>query len=210
MKPGQLDLKSRSTGSAYRVWGLTGGIASGKSLAARFFADEGIAVIDADRIAHELGAPGGMAHEALRQRFGTADRAQLRKIVFADSSARRDLEAIMHPLINAESMRMMRELAGKSKSGGQPVLIIYEAALLVETGRYKDLDGLLVVTAPEAIRIDRLVKRDGIGVDLAKQMIAAQLGDAERSRHADHILENASTAEDMKNSVTKLLDIIGR
>jgi dephospho-CoA kinase len=179
-----------------RVWGLTGGIASGKSLAARFFAEAGIPVIDADQISRELSQPGGAAQSAIQKRFGTTDRTELRKLVFADPAARRDLESILHPLIKLESLNRIKKL-------GAPA-VVYEAALLVEGGRYKELDGLIVVTSPLAQRRARLIARDGIAPELADQMIAAQLSDADRTKVANHVLENNGTEDDLRAKVTDL------
>ena len=167
---------------AYRVYGLTGGIAAGKSTVARILESMGLPIIDADQIARDISAPGGRAHEAILERFGTADRAQLRQIVFSDSKARKDLEALLHPLIQIESLARMETIKA-------PV-VIYEAALLVETGRDKELDGLLVVEAPKAERIRRLVERDQTSTELAEKMTAAQTADDERRARATWIIRN--------------------
>lgn len=185
----------------FEVWGLTGGIAAGKSVAARFFAEEGIPVIDADRIARELSQPGGAAHAQISKRFGTADRVQLREIVFQDPAARRDLEAILHPMIQAESYRRMAEAAASFPSGVGKPRMIYEAALLVETGRYKQLSGLLVVEAPMAVRRERLISRDGVAPELADRIIAAQASDEERRAAATHVLRNNGTLDELRRAV---------
>lgn len=195
-----MSLKPEPPFGAYEVWGLTGGIASGKSQAARFFSEEGIPVIDADQISRELGQPGGAAHAAILQRFGTDDRAKLRAIVFADAQARKDLEAILHPLIVAESVRRMERLAAQHSGPGQP-RILYEAALLVETGRYKQLSGLLVVDAPLALRRQRLIERDVVAPELADRILAAQASDAERLAAATAVIPNAGTLEDLRSAV---------
>jgi len=188
------------------VWGLTGGIAAGKSLAARFFAEEGIPVLDADQLARGLTAPGGAGYEPVMKRFGTVDRQRLREIVFADSEARRDLEAILHPLIRAESESRLKELALKAGwvPGGAPVPVIYEAALLVETGRYRDLDGLIVVEAPRDIREARLIARDGVSPELARQILDAQTSDEARAKVASVVLRNDRDADALREGVKKV------
>src|SRR5690606_18150449 len=122
-----------------QIWGLTGGIASGKSTVARIFAENGIGVLDADALTRELSAPGGAAHAAIEKRFGTADRSRLREMVFRDPQARKDLEGILHPLIRLESERRIRDALSERMAKGErlPLRMIYEATLLVETGRHK-------------------------------------------------------------------------
>ena len=110
------------TSDRKRVWGLTGGIASGKSTVARIFEELGVPVIDADEIARGLSQPGGAAHAAVLSRFGTADREKLHGIVFSDPKARGDLEAILHPLIREESARRLSALSNHA-------LVLYEAVL---------------------------------------------------------------------------------
>jgi dephospho-CoA kinase len=191
MKP-----KSMKSAERCRVWGLTGGIASGKSQAARIFAEEGVPVIDADRIARELGSPGGTAYDEIVRRFGTGDRARLREIVFGDADARRDLESILHPRIVAESERRAAEHA---RQGARHVL--YEAALLVETGRYRELDGLLVIDAPAELRRARLIARDGVAPELADLILGAQATDAQRLAAATHVIPNAGTLEELRAAI---------
>ncbi|MCC7440794.1 MAG: dephospho-CoA kinase [Bdellovibrionales bacterium] len=199
-----------------RVWGLTGGIASGKSSAARVFERHGIVVIDADRLIRELSMPGGRAHEAIVKRFGTADRAALRKIVFADASARRDLEAILHPLVREESLtrvhealaRARAEAAARGEAFRPPVDILYEAALLVETGRYRDFDGLIVLQAPRELRAQRLMSRDGIAREQADAMIRAQASDEERQSAATAILPNSGDPAALEREVDALVSRI--
>ena len=187
----------------YRVYGLTGGIAAGKTLAARFFAEAGIPVIDADHIAHQLIAPGGKAREQVMKRFGTAERRELRQIIYNDPKARRDLEAITHPLIKSESTAEMEKIAERSPDR-EPV-IIYEAALLVETGQVKELDGLIVVEASRQARIERLTTRDGITAELAEKMIDSQTSDEKRRNAATFVLENSGTGEELRARVRELV-----
>lgn len=180
-----------------RVWGLTGGIAAGKSAVAREFERLGIPVVDADRVAHDLLADGGRAYGPVQIRFGTTDRAKLREIVFKDPQARRDLEAILHPLIQLESEAQLKALAEKG-----PVL--YEAALLVETKRYRSLAGLIVVEAPLEARLRRLIARDGGTEEAARAVIAAQLSDDARRAVATHVIVNDRSLEDLRSKVARL------
>lgn len=193
---------------AYEVWGLTGGIAAGKSAAARIFEEQGFPVLDADALSRELSAPGGAAHAAIVRRFGTADRAQLRQIVFADPAARKDLEAILHPMIVAESQARLARLA-QAYSGPGKARIIYEAALLVETGRYRQLDGLIVIDAPVALRRTRLISRDGTSPELADKILSAQASDAERQAAATVLIANTGSIEELRSHIIQWIGTLG-
>ncbi|HTL10841.1 MAG TPA: dephospho-CoA kinase [Bdellovibrionota bacterium] len=183
-----------------RVWGLTGGIAAGKSSVAKLFAAQGVAVIDADKLSRELTLPGGRAHAAVVKRFGTDDRRKIRDAVFSDPAARLDLEAILHPLIREESAKAV---AAAVKAGHKDIL--YEAALLVETERYRDFDGLLVVEAPREVRIDRLMARDGVEREQAEAMIRAQASDEQRRLAATVILSNDGDEDRLAHSVAEAM-----
>jgi dephospho-CoA kinase len=178
------------------VWGLTGGIASGKSTVARIFSELGIPVVDADQVARQLAAKGGAAHLPILDRFGTTDRSSLREIVFSDPQARKDLEAILHPLIKAESERQLQKLG--------PGVVLYEAALLVETGRYKDFRGLIVVDAPREQRKQRLIERDHCSPELAEKILLAQSSDENRRAAATFVLENSGTEQELRAKIELL------
>jgi len=188
-------------GRQLRIIGLTGGIASGKSTVAKMFEEQGLAVVDADRVARKLSEPGGLAFDAIVKRFGSADRAKLREIVFKDPTARQDLEAILHPLIRSESMRAIENAADRASTD----TVIYEGALLVETGRYRDLDGLIVVEAAQGDRKMRLMLRDGIPAELAQRIIEAQTGDAERRAAATWVIENTGEPDELVARVTEII-----
>jgi len=185
--------------------GLTGGIGSGKSAVAECFAAHGVPVIDTDVIARELTAPGGAALDAIRAVFGetviqpggTLDRAALRRCVFADSTARRQLEAILHPRIRQRVRRTLATLTA-------PYALIV-IPLLVETGGYRDvLDRVLVVDCPEDVRIARVMARSGLTHDEVKAILAAQAGRAERLAAADDIIVNTATLEALRAEVAAL------
>lgn len=184
------------------IWGLTGGVASGKSTVARIFSEAGVPVVDADQVARDLRAPGGAAYDAIIARFGTADAQRLREIVFSDPVARAELEAIIHPLIRAESAKRMEAMI-KGSTGIVPV--IYEATLLVETGRYRDFAGLIVVSASEEVRLARLMARDKNPEDLARRIVAAQISDEKRRKQATFIIENHGSLGDLRAQVLALL-----
>ena len=183
------------------VVGLTGGIASGKSLVAKILREKaGIPVLDADRISRDLSSPDGAAASAILKAFGTLDRAQLRKTIFGDAAARAQLEAILHPLIRSESIREISDLA---RAGAR--LAFYEATLLVETGRHRDFDGLLVVEAPLETRLGRVSARDGTSRTQALSIIQAQASDEARRKAATWTIENSGSIADLEERVLALL-----
>lgn len=174
--------------------GLTGGIASGKSTVARRFGLHGIPIVDADEIARDVVRPGMPGLSAIVDTFGdrvlaadgTLDRPALGRRVFEDADARRALEAILHPRIAAESAARFESL---SSSSDAPYLL-YEAALLVETGRHGDFDALVVVAASVATQLARLLARDGSDEEAARARIASQMPLAEKIAVADYVIWN--------------------
>jgi dephospho-CoA kinase len=158
--------------------GLTGGIGSGKSHIARLFENLGAKTLDADQVARKLRAPGGEASDAITRRFGTLDPKQLRNILSTDPKAKADLERILHPLIQKESNRLLDEMA---KMQPTPTILLYEASLLVESGRYVDFPGVILVQCPIDVRVARIMKRDRCNEDDARRMVAAQISDADRA-----------------------------
>jgi dephospho-CoA kinase len=169
---------------------LTGGIASGKSTVARLFTTLGAVLIDTDVIARDIVAPPSPVLEQIVARFGpdvrqpdgTLDRAALRRIVFADDTARRDLEAMTHPAIRAETER-------RCASAGGPYQLV-AIPLLVVSGAAADYERVLLVDASEATQLARLMLRDGITRDTAERMLAAQATRAARRAVADDIIDN--------------------
>jgi len=185
--------------------GLTGGIGSGKSTVADCFAAHGVPVIDTDVIARDLTAPGGAALEAICAVFGgtvmqvdgTLDRAALRRHVFADSAARRQLEAILHPRIQQAVKQMLATL-----SAPYALIVI---PLLVETGGYRDvLNRVLVVDCPEEVQTARVMARSRLTHDEIKAILLAQAGRAERLAVADDIIVNTATLEALRGEVAAL------
>ncbi|GAB1369680.1 dephospho-CoA kinase [Rhodocyclaceae bacterium] len=194
------------------VWvvGLTGGIGSGKSAVAERFARHGAAIVDTDVIAHALTAPGGAALPALQVAFGraimakdnTLDRAALRRIVFADPSARAQLEAILHPMIRAEVEVQLRRLASADFCYG--VLVV---PLLIETGAYRDrIDRTLVVDCPPELQIARVMARSGLTREEVTAILAAQATRQQRLAAADDVVANADGLESLDTAVAALHD----
>jgi dephospho-CoA kinase len=166
--------------------GITGPIGCGKSQVARWLAEAGAVVVDADRIARDVTAPGTPAHDAVLARFGapvtapdgTLDRAALGRLVFADPAALRDLEAIVHPAVRP---RILAEIAAAEAEGAAAVVV--EAIKLVEGGLASACDEVWLVTCDPAVQRERLVGRGSDPAD-ADQRIAAQSGLVERLRPA--------------------------
>ena len=175
--------------------GLTGGLASGKSTVAGFFRDLGAVHLDADKIAHELTAPGGRAHDAVVARFGTADRKALGGIVFADPKALADLNAIVHPLVREEIARRLAEHARTSAR-----IAIVDAALLVESGIDRDLDALIVLSCPPETQIARAVAR-GMSEAEARRRIAAQAPLDAKLARATHVVETGGALDETRANV---------
>jgi dephospho-CoA kinase len=180
------------------VFALTGGIGSGKSTVAARFAARGVPVVDADGLARTVVEPGTPALAEIVDRFGMQVigpdgrllRKQLAEFVFADSSARADLEAITHPRIRALARSKFTEFARQ----GEP-LVCYEVPLLFEAGLDAELRPIVVVWAPESVRIARTRTRDGGSDADVRARIAAQLDLDEKVRRADYRIDNDGSLE---------------
>jgi dephospho-CoA kinase len=183
---------------------LTGGIASGKSAVATLFEARGVPVVDSDVIAREIVAPGTPALEAIRARFGDAvllpdgslDRRALREQVFADPAARRDLEAITHPAIRERMQAWSRTAAGPYQ--------IHMIPLLAEGGGRRDFNRVLVVDCPEELQIQRVMQRDGVDANSARNVLAAQASRAERLAIADDVIVNDGDRDKLSQDVDAL------
>lgn len=171
--------------------GLTGGIGSGKSSAAQFFGELGAQVIDTDRIAHELTAAGQPALTLIRERLGPAyfdgagalDRARLRRRVFTDAAAKRELEAILHPLIRAEASARVAAAPGP--------YVILVVPLLLETGAYRGLvQRVLVIDCDPDTQVARATARSLLAPDEVRAIMRTQLARGERLKYADDIISN--------------------
>lgn len=187
------------------VVGLTGGIGSGKSAAADLLAARGALVVDTDQIAHQLTAPGGAAMEAIRQAFGNGvvgpdgalNRPAMRALAFEDPEARKRLEAILHPMIRAESERLCR-----AATAPYVVLVV---PLLIESGTYRQrVQRLCVVDCPEAVQVARVMQRSGLDERQVRAIMAAQASRAERLAAADDVVDNGGSYEQLTAQVERL------
>ena len=180
--------------------GLTGGIASGKSVVASAFARKGAYVHRADEEAHGLMAPGRPAWKRIVARFGkeilrpdrTIDRKVLGAIVFRDAAARRDLEGIVHPLV----IRAMKKTASRLAREGRHALFVSEAALIFEAGLEKAFDRIVVAYCPADLQLRRLMERDAIGPEEARRRLSAQMSPDEKRARADYVIDTSGAFED--------------
>lgn len=184
--------------------GLTGGIASGKSLVAQKFVDLGAALVDTDVIAREVVAPGEPGLVAIRKVFGPAvltesgdlDRAAMRDLVFHDAAKRKALENLLHPRIRA---RMLEQIA--VATGPYTIVAV---PLLVESGFAPLYDRVLVVDCPEETQVARLVQREGLSEQDADAMLAAQTSRAQRLAAADDVIDNSGALDATYEQVASL------
>lgn len=174
---------------------LTGGIGSGKSTVAALFAKRGAPIIDADKIARELAAPGQPALQKIIEAFGqniiqangALDRKKLREIIFDDQTAKARLEAILHPLIYAEIDRRIDRV--------EYPYCLAVIPLLFETGRQARFNRVLLIDLPERLQLARALGRDRSAPALIKKMIASQITRADRLQYGDDIIDNTGAID---------------
>lgn len=188
--------------------GLTGGIGSGKSTVSSRLAELGAFIVDADLVAREIVEPGQPALAELAEAFdgvlnpdGTLNRAELARQAFATPEATKKLNAITHPRIRARTEELFKE----GRESGAEVLV-YDMPLLIENGEVNKVDHVLVVDAPDELRIDRLVQHRGLDEDDARRRIAAQIDRETRLGAADTVLDNSGSLEDLLTQVDGFWD----
>ncbi|WP_051476576.1 dephospho-CoA kinase [Arthrobacter sp. Br18] len=185
--------------------GLTGGIAAGKSLAARELEKLGAVVVDADAIAREVVEPGRPALREIMAAFGpqvllptgALDRAALGRRVFGDAAAREQLNSIVHPRVRERAAGLVAEASPGS-------IIVEDIPLLVETGQAPRFHLVLVVDAPEELRVQRMVSQRGMTDHAARERIAAQASTPERNRQADVVVDNTGTPDAAREMIREL------
>ena len=185
--------------------GLTGGIASGKTMISNLFAELGVPIIDTDVISRNLLEPGELAYDQVCAHFGkdildtnnNIDRARLREIVFSDPAEKSWLETMLHPLIYQRSHEAVVE-----HSRASYVMVVIP--LLFETNFQSLVDRILVVDCPAELQVERLLKRDNIDQALARKMMSQQLSNSQRLARAHDIINNASDDSDLRSQVATL------
>jgi dephospho-CoA kinase len=185
--------------------GLTGGIGSGKTTVAELFASRGAGLVDTDEISRRLTAPAQPAIADIARKFGPQfvaadgglDRLRMRNLVFADPSARKDLEAILHPLIRQESTRQIH-------ASTAPYVVVV-VPLLIETGAYRGVMGrILVVDCEPETQVRRVMGRSGLSRHEVLSIIASQVSRQQRLREADDVIHNDSGLETLQAQVNPL------
>jgi dephospho-CoA kinase len=186
------------------VIGLTGGIASGKSVVGQMLAEHGALVIDADKVGHEAYAPGSRCYEAVIEAFGRdvvgsdgqIDRKALGGKVFGNPADRKRLEGIVWPWMRTT---MEQQLAGL-RAEGVPIVVL-EAAVLIEADWIPIVDQVWLVTVSPATARERIMSRNGLTAEQADARIAAQLTNAERERHAQVVIDNGASLDELRRRV---------
>ncbi|MBN9327938.1 MAG: dephospho-CoA kinase [Cellulomonas sp.] len=188
--------------------GLTGGIAAGKSVAARRFIELGAVLIDADALAREVVAPGTLGLEQVVETFGpevlaadgSLDRAALAARVFGDAEARRRLEALLHPQVR----RLAAEREAAAAAIDPDAVVVHDIPLLVETGQAETFGMVVVVHAPQEQRVSRLVDGRGMPEAEARARVAAQAEDDARLAAADVVMDGTGTDDELRHQVDVL------
>jgi len=200
------------SGGRSLILGVTGGIASGKSLVTEIFRSLGALVVSADELAREAVLPGsetlcrlvGQFGRDILQADGSLDRKTLAERVFTNAGAREALNRITHPAIAALAEKRLQEL---SQQAGR--LVVYEAPLLFEAGAEKRVDAVLVVSIDEPLQVERLMRRDGLTEGQARARIAAQMPQAEKVARADYVIDNSGSPEATAEQVRKIFRELG-
>lgn len=188
--------------------GLTGGIAAGKSVAARRLTELGAVVVDSDALAREAVAAGSPGLEQVVEEFGPGvltaegdlDRAALADVVFADPERRARLNAVVHPIVRR--LAAEREAAAAALDKG--AVVVHDIPLLVETGQVDTFHVLVVVQAPAVLRVERLVRLRGMAREQAEARVAAQATDEQRLAAADVVLDGEGSDDDLRAQVDQL------
>lgn len=172
---------------------LTGNVAAGKSSVAALFRGWGAGIVDADQVVRDLQRPGTEVHRQIVSRFGPAiltpggelDRPALRRLILEDTRARSDLNAIVHPAVRAQR----DTLVAAARAAGARI-VVADIPLLFEAADPAEFDAVVLVDAPEAVRLQRLVHMRGLPMDDARRLIAAQLPSTGKRKHSDYIIDN--------------------
>jgi dephospho-CoA kinase len=188
--------------------GLTGGIATGKSTVSRLFVECGARLIDADVLARAVVEPGTPACREIAAAFGremlqadgAVDRERLGAVVFGDPAKRARLEAIIHPYVFAEEECLFRKITAEDPHA----VVLFDAALLIETGAYKRKDRVIVVTAGERTQLRRLMERNRLTEEEARQRIRSQVPLAEKVTVADYVIDGTLPMEQLRAEVRRI------
>jgi dephospho-CoA kinase len=187
------------------ILGLTGSIGMGKSTTAGLFREAGVPVQDADQVVVELYAQGGAAVGPISEAFpgvvkdGAIDRAALSQLVLGDPDALGRLEMIVHPLVRAKRDRFLEMARGAD-------VVVFDVPLLLETGVDRDVDAVVVVSAPEAVQRERVLERPDMTETKLAQILARQIPDAEKRIRADYVIDTGRGIEAARRQVLAVLE----
>jgi dephospho-CoA kinase len=191
------------------ILGLTGSLGMGKSTTARFFAEEGVPVHDADAVVHRLYE--GEAVNAIEAAFpgttaaGKVDRNKLAARVLGDAAALQRLEAIVHPIVQEAERRLLAEAA----ANGEKVAVL-DIPLLFETGGDRRVDAVVVVSAPPDVQRARVLERPGMTIEKLESILSKQMPDAEKRRRADFVVDSSQGFESAHAQVRAILDAVAK
>ena len=180
--------------------GLTGGLASGKSLVGRALADLGCLLIQADELGRQVEEPGGEAYEGIVKEFGkeiltpqgAIDRRRLAALVFHEPERLKRLNALVHPPVKARERRLQEDFARRHPDG----IAVTEAAILIETGTYREYDRLIVAVCRPEQQIERAMSRDGLTRKEVMDRVRRQMPLEEKRKHADYVIDTSGSKED--------------
>ncbi len=184
--------------------GLTGGIACGKTHVRKLLAERGAFTVDADTVVHRLLGQQTELTQAIGRQFGpevlasdgSVDRKKLGAIVFSDPDARRQLNRLVHPKVIAEEKKLLQQAEREEMQIG-----VIDAALMIETGTYRDYDRVVVVYCPRDVQLERLVARDGLSPEDAARRVDAQLSVEQKKLYADYVVDSSGSLEDTERRV---------
>jgi dephospho-CoA kinase len=182
------------------IVGLTGGLACGKSLVAMELGRLGCRIVEADELGHAVLQPGGEAHDAVVREFGTADRPRLASLVFGDPDAVARLNAIVHPAVRRLARRRFDEIAAADPHS----IAVYVAAILIESGGYREVDKLIVLSCPREQQIARALERPNATQADVLARLDRQWPLQKKLEYADYVIDTGGTKEHALNQ-TKIV-----
>jgi dephospho-CoA kinase len=196
------------------VVGLTGGVASGKTTVSEIWREEGAYIIDADQIARELVQPHTPAWNELKKVFGeeifekdgTLHRKKLGALVFSNPQKKNILNQILHPRIKKEMERRLKEIGQRDPEA----IVVIDAALLIETGDYREMDKVIITTSTKRQQIERLRKRNGINPEEARRILSSQMTFEEKLKVADFVIRNEGSLEEIRRMAKKIFQELKR
>lgn len=195
------------------IFGITGGIATGKSTVSAMLRKRGAVIVDADLLAREVVKPGSEGLEAIRRKFGdaylhpdgTLNREKLAALVFSDEKAREQLNAITHPLIRQK----MDEQVRSALQADPLAVVVMDVPLLIESMVKENLrrvDKVILVYVPEPVQLKRLMRRNGLSREEAESRIRSQMPIEEKRAYADFLIDNSGTLAETEEQVERLMD----